>query len=76
MTIGHRTLCFDPHVQKMVLRALGKKSNLTRLMLNVGRPRETKRRVLKIIMDSEMFYESLVWMVVLIVVIEKGSIDY
>ena len=56
-----RTLGFSEHLQIVTAKAIQCGSALTRLMPNIGGPREAKRRLVASVVNSKLLYAAPIW---------------
>ena len=56
-----RRLSIGEHVQIATAKAIQCGASLTRLMLNIGGPREAKRRLVASVVNSKLLYAAPVW---------------
>ena len=56
-----RRLCFGEHLQIATAKAIQCSSTLTRLIPNIGGPREAKRRLVASVVNSKLLYAAPVW---------------
>ena len=56
-----RRLSFGEHLQIATAKAIQCEAALTRLMPNIGGPREAKRRLVVSVVNSKLLYAAPVW---------------
>ena len=56
-----RTLSFGEHLQIATAKAIQCGAVLTRLMPNIGGPREAKRRLVASVVNSKLLYAAPIW---------------
>ena len=56
-----RRLSFDEHLQIATAKAIQGEAALTRLMPNIGGPREGKRRLVASVVNSKLLYAAPIW---------------
>ena len=57
----YRRLSFGEHLQIATAKAIQCEAALTRLMPNIGGPREAKRRLVASVVNSKLLYAAPIW---------------